>query len=109
MCVAWNWSSCSSSASLADLGIGGSSVLGPMYIAEIAPAKWRGRLVGTFQINIVIGVLLAYLSNYMLSTFHLGMAEWRWQLGLPPSAASFPGYADDHWPQPTLAGYESPH
>ncbi len=38
------------------LGIGGSSVLGPMYIAEVAPAKWRGRLVGLFQFNIVFGI-----------------------------------------------------
>ena len=49
------------------LGIGGSSVLGPMYIAEVAPAKWRGRLVGMFQFNIVFGILLAYLSNYLLT------------------------------------------
>src|SRR5438309_6319644 len=68
------------------LGIGGSSVLGPVYIAELAPAKWRGRLVGTFQINIVIGILLAYLSNYLLSLMHLGDAQWRWQLGI----AAFP-------------------
>lgn len=46
-------------------GIGGSSVLGPVYLAELAPAKLRGRLVGTSQIN--IGILLAYLSNYLLS------------------------------------------
>src|SRR5712692_8086630 len=48
------------------LGIGGSSVLGPMYIAEIAPAKWRGRLVGFFQFNVVSGILLAYFSNYLI-------------------------------------------
>jgi MFS family permease len=44
---------------LGGLGIGGSSVLGPVYIAELAPPKLRGRLVGTFQINIVVGILLA--------------------------------------------------
>ena len=49
------------------LGIGGSSVLGPVYIAELAPAKWRGRMVGLFQINVVVGILLAYLSNYLIS------------------------------------------
>src|SRR5512133_1973351 len=48
------------------LAIGGSSVLGPMYITEIAPAKWRGRLVGFFQFNVVAGILLAYLSNYLV-------------------------------------------
>jgi len=64
------------------LGIGCSSVLGPVYIAELAPAKWRGRLVGLFQINIVVGILLAYFSNYLLGTLHLGTVEWRWKLGV---------------------------
>src|SRR5215467_6633458 len=68
------------------LGIGGSSVLGPMYIAEVAPAKWRGRLVGMFQFNIVFGILLAYFSNYVIGTMGFGNAEWRWKLGL----AAFP-------------------
>jgi sugar porter (SP) family MFS transporter len=64
------------------IGIGGSSVLGPMYIAEIAPAEWRGRLVGFFQVNIVVGILLAYISNAWLATMHLGAAEWRFKLGV---------------------------
>jgi SP family arabinose:H+ symporter-like MFS transporter len=64
------------------VGIGGSSVLGPVYIAELAPAKWRGRLVGLFQINIVIGILLAYLSNAIVAHFHLGLIEWRVELGV---------------------------
>lgn len=64
------------------LGIGGSSVLGPMYIAEIAPAYWRGRLVGFFQVNIVVGILLAYVSNYLLGSMPLGAMEWRWELGV---------------------------
>ncbi len=80
--LAWNWSALLAFRVIGGLGIGGSSVLGPMYIAEIAPAKWRGRLVGTFQINIVGGILLAYMSNYAIATFHLGMTEWRWQLGV---------------------------
>lgn len=69
--------------------IGGSSVLGPMYIAEIAPAKWRGRLVGFFQFNVVFGILLAYFSNYLVGLFELGAAEWRWKLGVAaiPAAA----------------------
>ncbi|HEY4356438.1 MAG TPA: sugar porter family MFS transporter [Acidobacteriaceae bacterium] len=67
---------------LGGLGIGGSSVLGPVYIAELAPAHLRGRLVGTFQINIVLGILLAYLSNYLISLANLGTHEWRWQLGV---------------------------
>ncbi len=64
------------------IGIGGSSVLGPVYIAELAPAKWRGRLVGMFQINIVIGILLAYLSNAIIANFHFGALEWRVDLGV---------------------------
>jgi SP family arabinose:H+ symporter-like MFS transporter len=64
------------------LGIGGSSVLGPVYIAELAPAKLRGRLVGTFQIAIVIGILIAYFSNYCISLLNFGLNEWRWQLGV---------------------------
>ena len=76
---------------LGGLGIGGSSVLGPVYIAELAPSKLRGRLVGTFQINIVVGILLAYLSNYLLSLLNLGMKEWRLELGVAavPAAAFF--------------------
>lgn len=64
------------------LGIGGSSVLGPMYISEIAPAKWRGRLVGLFQFNVVFGILLAYFSNYVIGTMGFAAAEWRWKLGI---------------------------
>jgi SP family arabinose:H+ symporter-like MFS transporter len=67
---------------LGGLGIGGSSVLGPVYIAELAPAHLRGRLVGTFQINIVIGILLAYLSNYLISLANFGVTEWRWEFGV---------------------------
>ncbi|HTC41884.1 MAG TPA: sugar porter family MFS transporter [Candidatus Acidoferrales bacterium] len=71
------------------LAIGGSSVLGPMYIAEISPAKWRGRLVGFFQFNVVFGILVAYLSNYTVGLFSLGWTEWRWKLGVAavPAAA----------------------
>ncbi len=67
---------------LGGLGIGGSSVLGPVYIAELAPAKWRGRLVGLFQINIVIGILLAYLSNAIVSHFVHTITVWRWEFGV---------------------------
>jgi SP family arabinose:H+ symporter-like MFS transporter len=80
--LAWNWTSLVLFRFIGGLGIGGSSVLGPMYIAEVAPAKWRGRLVGLFQFNIVFGILIAYLSNYILGTLGLGAAEWRWKLGI---------------------------
>jgi len=79
---AWNWDTLLVARFIGGLGIGGSSVLGPVYIAELAPAKTRGRLVGTFQINIVIGILFAYLSNYCIGRLGLGAAEWRWQLGI---------------------------
>ena len=54
--AAWNWTALVAFRFIAGVGIGGSSVLGPMYIAEIAPARSRGRLVGFFQFNIVFGI-----------------------------------------------------
>jgi sugar porter (SP) family MFS transporter len=79
---AWDWYSLVTFRFIGGLGVGGSSVLGPMYIAEIAPAKWRGRLVGLFQFNIVFGILLAYFSNYVIGLGGFGAAEWRWKLGV---------------------------
>ncbi|HVH87741.1 MAG TPA: sugar porter family MFS transporter [Terriglobales bacterium] len=79
---AWNWPALVFFRFIGGLGIGGSSVLGPMYIAEIAPASWRGRLVGFFQFNVVFGILLAYLSNYLIGLASFGTAEWRWELGI---------------------------
>jgi MFS transporter, SP family, arabinose:H+ symporter len=89
--AAWNWLSFVSFRFLAGLAIGGSSVLGPMYIAEIAPAKWRGRLVGFFQFNVVLGILVAYFSNFVIGTLSLGSSEWRWKLGVSsvPAALFF--------------------
>lgn len=84
--LARSWSTLLIFRFIGGLGIGGSSVLGPVYIAEVAPARWRGRLVGMFQINIVLGILAAYLSNYILSSLNLGPIEWRWELGI----ATFP-------------------
>jgi MFS family permease len=66
------------------LGIGLSTVVAPMYIAEIAPPGWRGRLAGMFQFNIVFGILVAYLSNSLLAG--VGEQAWRWMLGV----AAFP-------------------
>lgn len=80
--LAWDWNSLVFFRFIGGLGIGGSSVLGPMYIAEIAPAKWRGRLVGFFQFNVVAGILVAYFSNYVVGISGLGDAEWRWKLGV---------------------------
>jgi sugar porter (SP) family MFS transporter len=67
---------------LGGVAVGASSVLGPMYLAEIAPASWRGRLVACFQVNIVLGVLIAYGSNFFLGSMGLGAIEWRWKLGV---------------------------
>ncbi len=86
--LAWNWTALVIFRFIGGLGIGGSSVLGPMYIAEIAPAKWRGRLVGLFQFNVVFGILLAYLSNYLVGLASLGASEWRWKLGIPAIPAA---------------------
>lgn len=74
---------------LGGLGIGGSSVLGPVYIAELAPAKWRGRLVGLFQTNVVIGILLAYLSNAIVAHFVHSLDIWRWEFGVTIVPAIF--------------------
>ncbi len=84
---AWSWPSLLVFRFIGGLGIGGSSVLGPVYIAEIAPARWRGLLVGCFQVNIVIGILVAYLSNYLIGLASFGMNEWRWQLGIAAAPA----------------------
>ena len=88
---AWHWYALIGFRFIGGLGIGGSSVLGPMYIAEIAPARLRGRLVGLFQFNIVFGILLAYFSNYLIGRQGFGLAEWRWELGVTgiPAALFF--------------------
>jgi sugar porter (SP) family MFS transporter len=62
------------------VAVGASSVVGPMYIAEIAPAKIRGRLAGSFQVNIVVGIMVAFLTNFLLSG--IGDDSWRWMLGI---------------------------
>jgi MFS transporter, SP family, arabinose:H+ symporter len=66
---------------LGGFAIGASSVVAPMYISEIAPAKNRGKLVATFQFNIVFGILIAYLSNYLLEGVG-GNNSWRLMLGV---------------------------
>lgn len=64
------------------LAIGGASVVSPLYIAEIAPAEQRGRLVAVNQLNVVAGILLAYLSNYLIAQSVGGESAWRWMLGV---------------------------
>lgn len=72
---------------LGGIAVGASSVIGPMYISEIAPAATRGRLVALFQFNIVTGILLAFLSNYLL--FGISEESWRWMLGVQAVPALF--------------------
>lgn len=79
---AWDWTSLLIFRVIGGLAIGGSSVIGPMYIAEIAPARSRGLMVGLFQFNVVFGILVAYLSNYLVGLAGLGEMEWRWKLGI---------------------------
>ncbi|PUZ22735.1 MFS transporter [Chitinophaga parva] len=62
------------------LGVGASSVTAPIYISEIAPAERRGRLVALFQFNIVLGILMSYLSNYLVGD--IGKEPWRIMLGV---------------------------
>ena len=67
---------------LTGIAIGASSVLAPVYIAEIAPRGRRGALVGLFQLNIVIGILLAYCSNFAIDHLATAAMAWRWKLGV---------------------------
>lgn len=62
------------------LGVGASTIAAPAYISEIAPASKRGRLVALYQFNIVLGILVAFVSNYFLKD--IGQNAWRWMLGV---------------------------
>ena len=62
------------------IGVGASTIAAPMYISEIAPAKDRGKLVAFYQFNIVLGILAAFLSNYLLKD--IGENSWRWMMGV---------------------------
>ena len=64
------------------LAIGASTVLAPVYVTEIAPPNWRGAMVGMFQFNITLGILVAYLSNYLIGSLQLGLDEWRWKFAI---------------------------
>ena len=65
---------------LGGLGVGASTIAAPAYISEIAPAKSRGRLVGLYQFNLVTGILIAFLSNYLLNG--IGDNDWRYMMGV---------------------------
>ncbi|GAA4769759.1 sugar porter family MFS transporter [Stakelama sediminis] len=82
-----NWSAFLVFRFICGLAIGGSSVLAPVYIAEIAPARHRGLLVGLFQLMIVIGILVAYLSNAAIAGLIGDATAWRWKLGVTAAPA----------------------
>lgn len=89
--LAWDWYSFLLFRFLGGLAVGGASVVAPMYIAEISPAGVRGRLVAVTQFNIVLGILLAFFSNYMIANLPLGQNAWRWMFGVEafPAAAFY--------------------
>ena len=72
---------------LGGLGVGISTIAAPAYISEIAPAKDRGRLVGLYQLSLVLGILIAFISNYLLSG--IGTHDWRWMMGVEAFPAIF--------------------
>ncbi len=80
--LAWDWYSFLFFRFIGGLGVGGASVVAPMYIAELSPAQYRGRLVAVAQLNIVLGMLIAFLSNYLIAGWDLGSVEWRWMFGV---------------------------
>ncbi|WP_363830272.1 sugar porter family MFS transporter [Sphingobium sp. LMC3-1-1.1] len=67
---------------LGGLAIGAASVVTPIYIAEVSPARFRGRLVAMNQLNIVLGILIAFLSNYMIANLVSAQTAWRWMFGI---------------------------
>jgi SP family xylose:H+ symportor-like MFS transporter len=89
--LCWDWYSFIIFRFLGGLAVGGAMVVSPMYIAEISPAKVRGRMVAINNFNVVLGILLAYFSNYFITTLELGAAEWRWMFGIEafPAAGFF--------------------
>ena len=89
--LAWDWYSLLIFRLLGGLAVGASSVVSPMYIAEISPARIRGRLVAITQFNIVLGILVAYTSNYLIAQGPFGDAEWRVMFGVEalPAALFF--------------------
>jgi sugar porter (SP) family MFS transporter len=88
--LAHNWYFFILSRFLGGLAVGGASVMSPMYIAEISPARVRGRLVALQQFNVVTGILIAFLSNYVIAQFDI-TDSWRWMLGVQalPAALFF--------------------
>jgi sugar porter (SP) family MFS transporter len=78
--LAWDFWSLSAARFIGGIGIGGSSVISPMYIAEISPAKVRGRLVILFQFNVCLGILAAYFSNALIELMNLDVLHLQWRV-----------------------------
>ena len=90
--IAWNWWSLTIFRFIGGLGVGGAAVVSPMYVSEISPAKSRGVLVAITQLNIVIGILAAYFSNYIIGIMEMGLGlEWRWMFGVEAIPAALFG------------------
>ena len=98
--VAPNFTALVAARMLGGLGVGAALIIAPMYIAEIAPAAMRGRLVSFNQLNIVVGISAAFFSNYLIlrlgqsdlawtQALHLGEWSWRWMLGVEALPALF--------------------
>jgi sugar porter (SP) family MFS transporter len=85
--LAWNLASFVVFRFAIGIAIGGSSVLAPVYLSEIVPARRRGALVGLFQFNIVLGILVAYLSNFVVAQLVTGPDVWRWKLAVAAGPA----------------------
>ncbi len=87
--IAWDWWSLLFFRWIGGLAFGGASVVSPVYITEIAPPRRRGLLVAVSQLNIVVGILVAYLSNYLVA-YVMGAehpATWRWMFGVEAAPA----------------------
>ncbi len=86
--MAWSLASFTAFRFIGGIAVGGSSVLAPVYISEIAPDERRGALVGLFQFAIVLGILIAYLNNFLLGQMLAASEVWRWKLlsGAAPAA-----------------------
>lgn len=85
--LAWDWGSLVFFRVVAGLAVGGSSVLAPVYIAEVAPPSRRGGLVASFQFMVIFGILAAYVSNAVVAEMGLGTEDWRWKFGVSAAPA----------------------
>jgi SP family xylose:H+ symportor-like MFS transporter len=92
--LAWSWTALVVFRFIGGIAIGGTSVVSPLYIAEISPPQVRGRLVAVSQLNIIVGILTAYFSNYVIASIlsapaaEGATAAWRWMMGIVAAPAA---------------------